>query len=379
MRIEYHPLPSSSGGTDRQFQSLHFGHAGVGPHTRKAYIQASLHADEIPGMLVAQHLRRRLEALEAEDRLAAEIVLVPVANPIGLAQVIQGTPFGRFELGTGINFNRGYRNLVPQLKQILVGKLGSDAAENISTVRSEAKKLLADWEPASETEALKKALQTLSIDADIVLDLHCDNEAVMHLYTGTPLASAVMPLAQLLAAQAVLLATESGDDPFDETCGRVWWELAEHFAASHPIPLACVPVTVELRGQVEVNHQLAARDADGILAYLTHTGHIQADVTAGPVELPSPLCQPTPLEGVEPIVAAHAGIMVFSKAPGDFIHKGEAIGELVDPLSGEAAPVIATVSGTLFARIAHRYVQRGTTLAKIAGKVAYRSGKLLSL
>ncbi|MES2106052.1 MAG: succinylglutamate desuccinylase/aspartoacylase family protein [Pseudomonadota bacterium] len=378
MRIEYHPLPSISSGTERQILSLHFGHAGVGPHIRKVYIQASLHADEIPGMLAAQHLRRQLETLEAEGKLASEIVLVPVANPIGLAQVIQGTPFGRFDLATGINFNRGYRNLVPQLKQALTGKLGDDAQENVSTIRSEAKKLLANWEPASETEALKKTLQRLSIDADIVLDLHCDNEAVMHLYTGTPLAAAVAPLGRLLGAEAILLATESGDDPFDETCGRIWWELAEHFAGQYPVPLACLPVTVELRGQVEVSHQLAKQDADGLIAFLRHTGHIENEMENSS-NLPDPLCQPTPLEGVEPLTAAHAGIMVFSKGPGDFIRSGETIGELIDPLSGEATPVTATVSGKLFARIAHRYVHRGTTVAKIAGEVAYRSGKLLSL
>ena len=35
-------------------------------------------------MLVAQHLRRRLLALEAEGRVLGEVVLVPAANPIGL-------------------------------------------------------------------------------------------------------------------------------------------------------------------------------------------------------------------------------------------------------------------------------------------------------
>ncbi len=378
MRIEYHPLPSSSSGTERQFQSLHFGHAGVGPHIRKAYIQASLHADEIPGMLVAQHLRSRLETLEGEGRLAAEIILVPVANPIGLAQVLQGSPFGRFDMATGVNFNRGYRNLVPQLKRVLVDKLCNDAQENVSTIRNEARMLLADWQPASETDALKKTLQTLSIDADLVLDLHCDSESVLHLYTGTPLADRIMPLGRLLGAEAILLATESGDDPFDETCGRIWWELAEHFGQQYPVPLACMPVTVELRGQADVTHALAGQDAEQLIAFLMHTGHIETENALLP-PLPAALCQPTPLEGVEPLLATQPGIMVFSKKPGDMVQAGEPIGELVDPASGEATPVVATVSGKLFARMAHRYAQRGTTLAKIAGAVAYRSGKLLSM
>ncbi|GGC84922.1 succinylglutamate desuccinylase/aspartoacylase family protein [Undibacterium terreum] len=377
MRIEYHSLPSPSSNSEKQLQSLHFGHAGIAPQTRKVYIQASLHADEIPGMLVAQHLRQRLELLEAEGRLSSEIVLVPVANPVGLAQVIQGTPFGRFDLSSGINFNRGYRNLVPQLKTILADKLGSDSADNVNTIRSAARQLLMDWQPVSETETLKKTLLMLSIDADIVLDLHCDNESVLHLYTGTPLAEAAMPLSRLLGAQALLLATESGDDPFDETCGRIWWELAEHFAPDYPVPLACMPVTVELRGQVDVSHALAKQDAEALIAFLVHTGHIEKDAQ-GEKNLPPALCKPTPLEGVEPLVAAHAGIVVFSKLPGDAVKQGDSIAELIDPVSGVATSVKATVSGKLFARIAHRYVHKGTTLAKIAGEVAYRSGKLLS-
>jgi [acyl-carrier-protein] S-malonyltransferase len=63
MRTQQHPLPSSALGTQRQLTSLHFGPADTG---RKVYIQASLHADELPGMLVAHPLRQRLTALEAE-------------------------------------------------------------------------------------------------------------------------------------------------------------------------------------------------------------------------------------------------------------------------------------------------------------------------
>ena len=48
------PSPLPALGTQRTLTSFHFGTAGTG---EKAYIQASLHADELPGMLVAHHLR----------------------------------------------------------------------------------------------------------------------------------------------------------------------------------------------------------------------------------------------------------------------------------------------------------------------------------
>lgn len=371
MRTQPHLLPVMSSGTSRELISIHYGQQGG----KKVYIQSSLHADEIPGMLVMQYLRKQLDVLEAAEQIQGEIILVPIANPIGLGQEIHGTAFGRFDLSSGINFNRGYMHLTPKLLPVLEGKLGANKNENIQLIRAESSRLLRQWQPNNETEFLKKTLQTLSVDADIVLDLHCDNQAVMHLYTGTPLTNAALPLAAYLGAQALLVSTLSGDDPFDETCSRHWWELAEHFGTSTPIPNACLSITVELRSEIDVSHELAQKDSAAIIAFLQQAGHISGDI---PV-LPQALCEATPLEGVEPIVAEHAGILVFTKALGSKIEVGESIGDLVDPLSGEVTPMLASVSGVLFARVARRYAQSGMRVAKIAGHQAYRTGNLLSL
>ena len=81
MHIRQQPLISPAVGTARQITSFHYGPGGG----RKAYVQSSVHADELPAMLVAWALRRRLAAFEAAGRIRGEIVVVPVANPIGLA------------------------------------------------------------------------------------------------------------------------------------------------------------------------------------------------------------------------------------------------------------------------------------------------------
>jgi hypothetical protein len=65
MRTEHHPLLSPSLGTQRSITSFHFGPTGGGGWPRKVYIQASLHAGEIPGMLVAHLLRQQFADLEA--------------------------------------------------------------------------------------------------------------------------------------------------------------------------------------------------------------------------------------------------------------------------------------------------------------------------
>ena len=381
MRIEHHPLPAISTGTNRQVTSMHFGrdkHLDNKEKTenkKKVYIQSSLHADEIPGMLVCHYLRQSLLELEQAGAIDGEIVLIPVANPIGLAQDIQGSAFGRFDLATGINFNRSYQYLTPELTKRLTGRLGPNVNTNTALIREEALAILAQWQPTNEASALKKILQSLAIDADIVLDLHCDNQAVMHLYTGTPFAEATMPLACYLGARAVLLSVLSGDDPFDESCSRHWWELAQQFGAATPIALGCHAITVELRGESDLVYESAKHDANAVIQFLIQAGHIQGESDP----LPQALCQATPLEGSEPITASHAGALVFTKNIGDFVAAGESIGDVVDPISGTVTPLISSVAGVLYARVARRYAQHGMRVAKIAGAFAYRSGNLLSM
>jgi len=178
MRTEQIALSPLAPGASLSLTVQRFGNEGARP---QVYIQASLHADEIPGMIVAHHLRERLTTLEAEGRIKGEIVLVPSANPLGLAQRVMGDPIGRFNLADGVNFNRGYPHLVPKVIERIDGKLTGDGAANTRLIREALRAELDAWEPANPAEALKKALLGLGQEADLVLDLHCDSEAVVHL------------------------------------------------------------------------------------------------------------------------------------------------------------------------------------------------------
>ena len=374
MQIQKHPISAPHGSAVYELTSLHFGTPGQGP---KAYIQASLHADEVPGMLVAQFLRKELTALEAAGKIKGEIILVPAANPIGLAQAIQGAAFGRFDLTTGINFNRAYKHVADELKVTLDGKLGQDAAANVRLIRQHALASVNNWKPSTDAEALKKAHLAMAIDADIMLDLHCDNEAVLHIYTGTPLADDIAPLSALLGAQAVLLALAAGGEPFDEACSRLWWDLDTHFGGRYPIPPACLSTTVELRGEMEVSYELAQKDAAGLLRFLAIRDVLAEDaMPADP--LPAPLCQPTPLEGVAPILAPHNGVLVYTRDMGSMVEAGDPLADIIDPVSGETTVLRSPVTGVFFARSAHRHVLRGMNVGKVASAVAYRTGDLLS-
>src|SRR4051812_26265123 len=180
MRTEQIALSPLAPGASLALTVHRFGETGARP---RIYIQAALHADEILGMIVAHHLRDRLTALEAEGRIQGEIILVPSANPIGLAQKVLGQAVGRFDLANGLNFNRGYPYLVPQVAERIKDRLTADGQTNARLIREALRAEVEAWSAPTATEQLKKALLRLSIEADVVLDMHCDAEATMHLYT----------------------------------------------------------------------------------------------------------------------------------------------------------------------------------------------------
>ncbi len=259
-------------------------------------IQASLHADEVPGLLVAHHLRLRLAELEARGALRGEIVLLPFANPVGLSQWVLQSHEGRFDLVSGENFNRHYADVAARAAEILVPRLARGANVDIGDARASLRQACAELPAVTELQSLRRALLGLAIDAELVLDLHCDNEAVLHLYTLPALWSEVEPLARLTGSRAVLMADVSGDEPFDEACSAAWPRLAAALSTrlGRPIelPPACVAVTVELRGERDVTHELAAADAEALLSSSHGAGWSRARSRHCPISPASP--RPSP-------------------------------------------------------------------------------------
>lgn len=370
-----HLLTSPAPGTTRELHSLHFGSADSG---RKAVIQSALHADEPPGLLVGFHLRRELAKLEQQGLLRAEVVLIPVANPIGMAQRLLGRTLGRFDLASGENFNRNYADLGASAFQKLLPQITAGSEPSVADVRVALRAACAELGAESELKSLRKILLGLAINADLLVDLHCDNDALLHLYTATPLWPQVEPLARLLGAELSLLSSDSGGAPFDESCTMVWAKLNELWCTRTGKPaiwhLPCVGLTLELRGEVEVSHALASHDAQAILAYLTQQGFIDG----APVVLPDLLREPRPLEGCMPIHTPRGGVLVHALPLGSFVRAGECLAEVIDPLSGEVCELSSPVEGLLFARETARTVQAGVSVAKVSGSEATRTGNLLS-
>src|SRR3546814_20893581 len=93
---------------------------------------------------------------------------------------------GRFELGGSGNFNRHYPDLTSAVAGKIAGRLGADAVANVALIRAALKEALAGIAPVTEADHLRHTLLSLSIDSDIVPDLHCDDPAPRHVYLGPP-------------------------------------------------------------------------------------------------------------------------------------------------------------------------------------------------
>lgn len=361
MKTTHLPLPAPAPGMQRHLLVHEF---GTGP--RKAYLQAGLHADEWPGLLTLQHLMGKLEALEQAGQLRQRIVIVPFANPVGMNQRLFGKVPGRFDATTGQNFNRGMSLSTGALTHRAGHLLGDDAEQNDHHLRSVMRQLVAEQPGHYEIEALHKALLSQSIDAHLMLDLHCDDNALPHVFYGDHQRTIGMQLADCLGFAIRLEEDVRGMVAFDGSHTQPWVTLAENTGKAFAEP--CFAATVELRGQKDVSDALARRDAEGLLAFLEQQGFV-SDSGA--------LTQPQQgdtlsinVDQVKVITSPANGLVVYHRSLGDWVNAGEVLAEIVllDSHHPERVRVPAPASGRLFSQTNTFLTSPGASIGMIASQ-----------
>ena len=218
-------LPPSSPGVSLGVSVLSYGPENA---EEMCYIHAALHADELPGLLVVNHLIKDLDELESRGRIDKRIVVLPYAHPIGLQQDLLGNHIGRFSFATGTNFNRDFgdytRKIVDRIKDGRLALSKESSEDNVARIRKCLLTILEEEmiHPQSAESFLKKTIFKMASVSDICLDLHCDTNALLHIYTHTRLWPQMRDLAGDLGAWGTLLAEESGGTPLDESCSGRW-------------------------------------------------------------------------------------------------------------------------------------------------------------
>ncbi|MBY3138602.1 succinylglutamate desuccinylase/aspartoacylase family protein [Rhizobium laguerreae] len=344
-------IPGDTPGTEWRLPVLRF--KGHDPKAPKIYIQGALHAGELPGTVLLHFLCEGLRQAESQGGIAGDITIVPQANPIGAAQSHFGELQGRFDLGSRTNFNRDF----PLISIVDRATLTED---------------LDDY-PA--TDRLKRQLLHMALGADLVLDLHCDDESLQYAYIDEAFWPEAADLAAALEMEAVLLS-DGESSAFEEAVGFAWkYEVPGERRARLPGKLS---VTVELRGKRDVDPVLAKKDADGLWHFLAARGIVGdgkpvATVFSGPA---------VPLDNVEIIRTPEGGAVLFHRDIGERVAEGDLLATIVTRPGqpGGSIDLTAPQDGLILTRTSDRLVRRRDDLMKIAcdepSKASRKAGTL---
>ncbi|MBZ9789769.1 succinylglutamate desuccinylase/aspartoacylase family protein [Rhizobium sp. 3T7] len=317
---------------------------GSDPAAQKVYIQAALHANELPGTALVHFLCEKLRQSESAGQIRSDIIVVPHANPIGAAQSHFGELQGRFDLGSRTNFNREFP---------LISVKDRDG-------------LLENLERLSAVDKLKRQLLHMALGCDLVIDLHCDDESLQYAYIDEAFWPEAADLASAMEMEAVLLS-DGESSAFEEAVGFAWKCETSEKQSRLPGKLS---VTVELRGRRDVYPDMAKKDAEGLWKFLASRGAI--DVT---VSLPAFDGPAVPLDNIEMVRAPEACTVLFHRNIGEWVGQGDVLATLITRpgMADGSVEIRAPQAGLIVMRTSQRLVRRGADMMKIACKTASKA------
>ncbi len=357
--------------------------SGEGP---SVYIQAGLHGNEHPGIMVTARLIKKIETMLDKHKLNGTITIVPLCNPIAFSQTVQGEIVGRFDVATGKNFNRYF----PDLSRKVVEKCNSTVRGDIDAraIRSVLRSILKDEPKAvdkSASDRMKSQLFQLALEHDVVIDLHADNCSLLHIYTSEKETTTAEMLATELGCELLLSGVHSAEGGFDDAVNYFWSTMNNELqnCKLDTLPNAC---TVELRGRYNISEELAAQDANGLYRFLCQINAIECtDQTSCNSKSTAAGGNKTsvfPIDGIDSVQASRLGVLKLHKKLGAYVSEGDLIAEIADPndLSDNTTVELrSATTGVLFCHSFHGVVPPGQTVYKIAGtkKLHKKSGSAL--
>lgn len=326
------------GDSDSPMFSVHSFHfSGAVQDAPSVYIQAALHANEHPGTAALNTLLPRLKKADDEARINGRITIVPVANPVGRSQFLFGAMQGRFDLSSRKNFNREFQP--PRV----------DGDFNCGS------RIL------SVDQRLKQVLLELAQGHDIVLDLHCDDEAIPYMYVHSRFWPNASDSAVALGMEAVVTWEGASGGAFEEVVGLP--AIGDTSNPERGVSRQLV-ATIEYRGLCDVSLGTAERDADGIYELLLTRGvivdesYFQAHSYEGPVFRQ---------ENIEVIASPKAGIVMYDVGPGAHIKRGSRLAVVITEPGEEygVVEIYAPQDGLVVTRRGNRFARAGDQLFKI--------------
>lgn len=267
------PLARLSSGDDLALQVYQF----LGNQSgKKVYLQANLHGAEIVGNVVIGQLLTWLRSLTREQ-LCGEVWLVPACNPLGMNQRSHFFSSGRYNPYDGKDWNRifgeneeGERDRAKFAQQHLNSSQDTIYRAYLDHLQSQLDN--AQFQSYGVPYALKyrNILQSLCLDADIVIDIHSSsNQGINYLFTFPKQDES----AKAFLLDVGLVVKQPGGYSFDEAFLKPWLSLEETFAQfGRSLNFNLESWTLELGSGMTANPHSVAKGVTGIKNYLAQQG-----------------------------------------------------------------------------------------------------------
>jgi predicted deacylase len=246
---------------------------------KKVYLQANLHGAEIAGNAVIHQLISFLIAVQETD-LTGEIWLVPVCNPLSTNQRSHYFSIGRFNAYDGKDWNRifwDYEKEGEELETFAKSQINLDPTvvrkNYLIRIKQSFDKLLEKIHSPSGVafnELFRYQLQSLSIDADYLIDLHSSsNQGLDYLYYFCRREASAK---YFLLDRGILLDDYDGD-AFDEAFIKPWLALEDSFKQlGREIRFDIEAWTLELGSGMQMNPDSVEKGVRGVKNYLVQKG-----------------------------------------------------------------------------------------------------------
>ncbi len=250
---------------------------------KKVYIQSNLHGAEIAGNAVIHQLISFLMALPETD-LVGEIWLVPVCNPVATNQRSHLFSSGRFCAYEGKDWNRIFWDYEKEgedldyfAKSQINFELDIIKKNYLCQIKQSFEKLSKKIQSPSSvpfSQRFRYQLQSLSLDADYLLDLHSSsNQGLEYLYYFRDRETSAK---YFLFNWGILLDHYDGD-AFDEAFIKPWLALEDIFKRlGREIQFDIEAWTLELGSGMQMKPESVAKGVQGIKNYLLQKSVLQA-------------------------------------------------------------------------------------------------------
>ncbi len=244
--------------------------------SKKVYIQSNLHGSEIVGNAVISQLISFFSTLN-KNQLNGQIWLLPVCNPLGTNQRNHFFSSGRFNSYDGKDWNRifwDYEKFCQDLDEFVQQNIKFDSLtiqENFLQQQKQAfsKQLERINNPSSAPlfEQYRYQLQSLSMDANYVIDIHSSsNQCIDYLFCFPGQQEDSANYFQI--DYGILMDTYDGD-AFDEAFMKPWLALEKKFEQlGRELNIDRESWTLELGSGMKMNPQSVSLGVRGIINYL---------------------------------------------------------------------------------------------------------------